>query len=277
MNLFPLTSLPRTGSTLLLNILNQNPKFQIGPDSEVGNLLLQNKDFMCDNIHHFQLPNETATECFKNFCVDGTKSWIKTICSDDKIFVDKSRHWLENLNYFFTLFPDIKILINIRDLRGIINSFEKIHENSLYVNNLDFRENLSFDQQNYRIGTILNLPYVKNGLFSLKELIDIPKKYINNIKICRYEDLISNPEKQLREIYEFLNIDNFNHDFNNIQQSYNNDNPYQPYGCHKIENRLKPFKQEDFVYLRQDVQNTIIKEHIWYYKNFYPEVLSQVV
>ena len=68
MNLLPLTSLPRSGSTLFLYILNQNPIFQIGPDSEIGNFLYHNKTFIQTNIHHFQLPHEKVSECFIDFC-----------------------------------------------------------------------------------------------------------------------------------------------------------------------------------------------------------------
>lgn len=273
MNLLPLTSLPRTGSTLLLYVLNQNPIFNIGPDSEIGNFLNHNKDFIHNNIIHFQLPHEKVTDCFNEFCRKGTEAWINQISTPDKIFIDKSRHWLKDLDYLFNLFPDIKILITVRDLRGMVNSFEKIHNNSLYVNRQQFHENLNYDIQQHRVGSIFNLFYVRDGLFALKELIDIPKKYTDQIKICRYEDLVFDPQKQLSEIYEFLNLPQFEHDFNNIEQEYYNDNPYQPYGCHKIKNSIE-FKEESFSELRDDIQDLIIQEHRWYYEAFYPEVIS---
>jgi hypothetical protein len=273
MNLLPLTSLPRTGSTLLLYILNQNPIFQIGPDSEIGNFLNHNKDFIQNNISHFQLPHEKVDDCFSEFCRKGTESWINQISSPDKIFLDKSRHWLKDLDYIFHLFPDIKIIITIRDLRGMLNSFEKIHNNSLYVNRQSFHENINFDLQHHRINSILNLFYVREGLFGLKQLIDIPQKHINQIKICRYEDLILNPNKQLNDIYEFLDFPQFKHNFDDINQEDYNDNSYQPYGCHKIKSKLE-FKEEKFSELRDDIQNLIINEYDWYYNAFYPEVIS---
>ena len=111
MNFIPLTSLPRSGSTLLLYILNQNPKFTIGPDSEIGNLLNINKEFICNNITHFQLPHETVSDCFYNFCRSGVDSWIKTISEPETIFVDKSRHWLKDLDYIFLCYGNVFICI----------------------------------------------------------------------------------------------------------------------------------------------------------------------
>jgi len=271
MNLIPLTSLPRTGSTLLLYILNQNSIFEIGPDSEIGNLLHHNKVFIQDNITHFQLPHEKVTGCFSEFCRKGTEAWINQISSPDKIFVDKSRHWLKDLDYIFNLFPDIKILMSIRDLRGMINSFEKIHNNSLYVNRQSFHQNISYDLQHQRVASILELFFVRDGLFSLKALIDIPKKYKNQIKICRYEDLISNPQNLLSEIYSFLEFPQFEHDFSSIKQGEYYDNPYQPYGSHKIKESVE-FKEETFSELRDDIQQLILQEYSWYYREFYPEV-----
>lgn len=272
MNLLPLTSLPRTGSTLLLYILNQNPLFHIGPDSEISNLLNWNKKFIEENIHHFQLHHEKVSECFIDFCRKGTEGWINQISPSDTIFVDKSRHWLVDLDYNFKLFPNIKIIVLIRDLRGIINSFEKIHNNSLFFDRSNIQENLNLDLQFQRVDNILNLPYIKNGLYSIKKLIDIPNLHKNKILFCRYEDLISNPEKELEEIYEFLDIPKFDHDFNKIEQEIYFDNPYQPYGCHKIKNKIeKSINQENFSHLRSDIQSMIVNEYYWYYRKFYPD------
>jgi sulfotransferase len=272
MNLIPLTSLPRTGSTLLLYILNQNPIFEIGPDSEIGNLLYHNKTFIQENITHFQLPHEKVSDCFNEFCRKGTEAWVNQISSPDKIFIDKSRHWLKDLDYVFSLFPNIKILITIRDLRGILNSFEKIHNNSLFVDRQSFHHNITHDLQHQRVASILDLFFIRDGLFSLKELVDIPKKYKNQIKICRYEDLLHDSQKVLSEVYEFLDLPRFNHDFNNIQQGDYYDNPYQPYGCHKIKNSIE-LKEETFSELREDTQQLILQEYRWYYQAFYPEIV----
>jgi hypothetical protein len=273
MNFIPLTSLPRTGSTLLLYILDQNPKFTIGPDSEIGQLLNYNKQFITDNISHFQLPHEKVTDCFINFCRSGVDSWIKTISDKQNVFIDKSRHWLKDLDFIFTVFPEIKIVVTIRDLRSIVNSFEKISKESLYVNRSETFGNLNEDLHIQRVGNILEIPYLKDGLFSLRQLIDIPQKYKDQIFISKYEDLIKNPQEHLNEIYDFLEISRYTHDFENITQGFYNDNPYQPFGKHKIKSKIEKSNEKNFSYLRQDVQNMIINEYYWYFQKFYPEEL----
>lgn len=273
MTLLPLTSLPRSGSTLLMSILGQNQKFHLGDDSEIGNLLNYNKQFMIGNIFHFQLPHEVASECFYEFCRKGTEAWISNIMPNDKIFLDKSRHWLKDLDYFFNIFPDFKMIINIRDLRGIVNSFEKIHNNSLFINKQSFYNQLNVDLQMQRVNNILNVDYLKDGLMSLKEILDIPKSFKDKIFICKYESLLNDPSSELGKIYEFLELPVYKHNFNEIEQGPYNDNPYQPYGCHKIKPKLGEYV-ENFSELRPDISNMIINEYMWYYDIFYREVLK---
>lgn len=272
MNLVPLTSLPRSGSTLLMSILGQNQKFHLGDDSEIGNLLNHNKQFMINSIHHFQLPHEVASECFYEFCRKGTGAWISNIMPEDKIFLDKSRHWLKDLDYFFNIFPNLKIIINIRDLRGIVNSFEKIHNNSLFIDKGSFYNQLNFDLQMQRVSNILNINYLRDGITSLKEIVDIPKNYKNNVFICKYEDLLDDPAAEMGRIYEFLDLPVYKHNFDEIEQKPYNDNPYQPYGCHRIKPKVEK-RVETFSELRPDITDMIINEYRWYYEIFYREVL----
>lgn len=274
-NILPLTSLPRSGSTLLMNILSQNNSFVIGNDSEIGNILNHNKRFMIDNIHHFQLPQDIASQCFYDFCRAGVNSWISNLCSEEKIFIDKSRHWLIDLDYFFKIFPNMKIIILIRDLRGIVNSFEKIHNNSLFVDkyDLNFYKNFDSDFQFQRIQMIFEYPIVQKGLVGIKELLELPKDFSDKILICRYEDLISNSKLFLDQIYDFLNLPPFDHNVEKINQILYNDNPYMPYGNHKIKNKLET-NVNSFLDLKSDISDMIINHHMWYYENFYSEVLT---
>lgn len=274
-NILPLTGLPRSGSTLLLYILNQNSKFTIGPDSEIANILNHNKRFIEDNIFHFQLPHEKVSECFLKFCREGVNGWISEICDNDKIFIDKSRHWMIDLDYIFNVFPDIKLLVTIRDLRGILNSYEKINSNSLFVKKHLYNKTLDSNLQIERAFDILNFDYIKSVLFTLKEISEVYKNYNQNLKICRYEDTISFPKQQLDSIYNFLNIDTFNHDFSNIEQSLFYDNPYQPYGCHKIKNKIDTENNNfKYPYLSEKTNEYIINNYSWYYEIFYPEVVK---
>lgn len=270
-NLVPLTSLPRSGSTLLMNILAQNSLFCVGQDSELSYVIAETKK----NIEEFtisqQVPYQNYQQSVLNFCIEGTKGWINTFANENQYFLDKSRGWIINVDYIYKVFPNLKSICVIRDLRGIVNSFEKIHNNSLSVNKNNFNYNLNENFLRQRIDGILNLWYIRDTLFSIKELIDIPKSYTHNILFVKYEQLISDPETVLQQIYQFLEIKCFDHDFNNIEQIAYNDNVFQPYGCHKIKNKVESIEQI-YSELNDDALNYILENYQWYYEEFYPEI-----
>jgi hypothetical protein len=69
--------------------------------------------------------------------------------------------------------------------------------------------------------------------------------------VVKYEDLLSNPEETMKKIYEFLEIDVFNHDFNNIKriETYNEDKAGLPEDLHKVRQVLgkSDIKVEDYL------------------------------
>jgi sulfotransferase len=272
MNFIALSSLPRSGSTLFLYILNQNPKFTIGPDSEISYVLNHNKKFIKDKIREYQIPHEIATECFLNFCRSGTNSWVDTLRDKDTIFLDKSRGWILDLDFTFKVFPNLKVIINVRDLRAIVNSFEKINSNSLYSDRKLYYKDIDNDLQRQRLDGILNFPILKDGLTALRELIEIPKKYNNNILITRHEDLIEDPNYFMKTFYDFVELPFFVHDFENIEQERNyNDNVYMPYGNHKIKNKLEKTLPKSYDQIRPDLLEQLMKGYSWYYNNYYSD------
>lgn len=272
MRLVPLTGFPRSGSTLLMSVLDQNPLFEIGDDSELGNLIFQTLSFVRDNIGHMQLNHEIVKKSVINYCNAGANAWIDTICPPDKIFIDKERHWTNFLDLYFNVIEDTKVIFILRDLRGIVNSFEKIRVNSLYYNKETEEHSVSNELiTTQRAMATLALPYVESAILSCKIIKETNFSHKDKIYFCRYEDLIQDPDNELNKIYEFLNINTFNHDFNNITQKGYNDNPYQPWGNHKIQSEIK-YRKENYEYLNQQTQDFIVRSYQWFYDLFYPEV-----
>lgn len=272
MNFIALSSLPRSGSTLLLYILNQNPKFAIGPDSDISYLLDTSRSYIKIAIKDSQIPHQKVTDCFLNFCKSGTESWISNLIKEDQIFIDKSRGWLIDMDFTFKVFPNLKMIFNIRDLRSIVNSFEKVHHDSIYADNKSYYKNIESDLQTQRIDGIIKSHMVNDPLTSLRELTEIPKKYTSNILITRNEDLIEDPNSFMKTIYEFLELPFYQHDFENINQDNNyNDNPYMPYGNHKIKNSLDKEVSPKYEYVRDDISEKIVRGYSWFYDNLYSD------
>lgn len=272
MKFIPFGSLPRSGSTLLSNILSQNNQFHVSHCSDLSRLISSTKNFIEDHTAYQQIDYDLFNNCVKNFCIHGTGGWVNTLCPKDKILVDKSRSWLIDIDYVYKIFEELKMIILIRDLRGVVNSFEKIHNNSWTVNRNIFDYNFETDFQRQHVDYILNLWFLRQPLISLKELLDLNRTYLHNLLIIKYEDLLTNPLYTMEKIYEFLDLPNFKHDFDSIEGFEHNDNPHQPYGCHKIFPKLQKLKTI-YQELNDENLNYIIEKHNWFYQEFYPEVL----
>ncbi len=274
--LIPFCGLPRSGSTLLCNVIGQHPDVTLSADSALPDLLITVLDQAQKSIQESQYDADLSYKLYENFIDYGTKSWINNL-SSTKFYLDKSRAWSEIFNLVFTLYPDTKIIFTIRDLRGVYLSFDKLSSKGIFSNGLSsyYDEFQDFDKDflDERIDYFLKGDMVKKHLSRLKEIVDLDRSYLDRIKIIRYEDFMENPNKILYEISNFLGLDSYNFDLNNISQINYKDTFYLPYGYHKIKKSLTPSIPNYNDKLRKSAQNKIFKDYRWYYSIFYPEVL----
>jgi sulfotransferase len=268
--------LPRTGSTLLVNVLNQNPQVTISPDSILGSLVYASQSHFTDTVRESQYDAETSYKLIGNFCRSGVNSWIETICDTD-IYIDKCRSWSHELDFLFNLFPDIKIIYTIRDIRGIVSSIEKVHKKTM----MNYKDEIYFGEQDYdfnkenlykiRIKSLLDSSMIRKNLICLKEILDVRPEYLDRIKIIRYEDFILNPEETLDSIWSYIGERFYNHDLKNIKQVPYHDSIFLPYGNHRIKSKLEEFDPFDFSSIPEKIQENIMLDHSWYYEEFYED------
>jgi len=266
---------PRSGSTVLAHILNQNSLFTLEQNTNLAEILNVIRIYARDEIKNSPTNHQDLEKQIINFCRSGANSWANDVCNSE-ILLDKSRYWLYHYQFMFKVFPDMKMILHIRDLRFIVNSFEKINHNSLSIDfGGKYYKDLKINFMLQRVDEILNLWFLRDTLVSIKEMLDLAPECRNNILLFRYEDLINFPQDSLNKIYDFLNLPRFTHDFNNIVDNIrHNDNIYQPYGDHIIKPQLEKSLPNYCSHLSDDISNYIINEYNWYYKEFYPEIVS---
>lgn len=272
--IIPLTGLPRSGSTVLMSILNQNKSFTVAPDSDLPVFLISIKTWAANRTNHSQLPHKVFHKSIINFCRSGSESWLNDNCTTN-FSIDKNRSWLQQHQFMFQVFPDIKMILNIRDLRFVINSMLKAQSNTFWFNFQNYYSDMNEDFMFQRIKDCLNLEWFKECLTSLKELIDIGPSYREQLLIFRHEELILNPQNSMNRIYDFFELPRYEHDFNNIEQiEPHYDNMYMPYGDHQIQSKLATKLPNTLSHLPQKYADWIVEEYRWYYEKFYPEVFN---
>ena len=70
-------------------------------------------------------------------------------------------------------------------------------------------------------------------------------------------------------LYEFLGLEPYAHDFNNVEQiTKEDDSVYGIYGDHNIRNEVKPIKSSALEILGQPLCNQIKEKYRWFYETF---------
>lgn len=271
----PVCGLPRSGSTILVNILNQNPNITISPDSILSTMVLNAQETFSQSVSESQYDADTSYEMFANFCRSGMESWISTI-SKTPYYIDKCRSWGHQLDFLFKIYPEIKIILIIRDLRGIASSIEKIQKNTVMEYKSDFLfgdQPYDFNKEDLYINKVQNAfetCMLRKNLICIKEILDVRREYFDSIKIIRYEDLILETNYTIDTIYDHLNIPKFSHDLDNIKQHPYHDSFYLPYGRHKVKTRIEKFDPYKFL-VPPKIQDFLMEKYSWYYEEFYPD------
>lgn len=215
-NIVFFSGMARSGSHLVSDILNQNPNFH----SEGLSPLL---DIVWNNVNVFsseKIQNELMyfnRDSF-DFCQDTVEfiveNYYKNV-SKDMIVFDKNRSWPlpQNIKIIETFInKNPKIVICKRRPRDAAISFIKSCMDSGYTQE-DSEEvvlNLSDD-----IGTN---PFMRPLAVTI--FCNLENRDKENYFFIDYDDLIDNHENIFSSLYNFLNVDPYQHDFINIEESY---------------------------------------------------------
>lgn len=212
------SGLPRSGTNLLKNILAQNNNIQVSHESVVCTIV--NSVFASakkyNNEYNYNENLEELESTIKNFIKGGTQQ----IDSDyKKIHINHNKYWSEYLPKMITL--GYKVIFSVRNISDILCSFE--HQKQKH---LSFDTTLNLNCQNPLIGRLEQheiFGFFQSGISFLNDVSMDLDKYKDNLLIVRYEDFVNHPKEILDKIYSFLNIDAFEHDFNNININGYND------------------------------------------------------
>jgi len=217
---FFLSGLPRTGSTLLSNILNQNPDIYCSPEQSIVCDLLFNNEQYIENSEEYQSwtnesgKNKVLTSIIQNFYSHRSEKYI----------LDKSRTWgtpynLDLIRKYIT--EDIKIVCTVRPILEILASFIKLfHENgtgAFVDNNINSNGRLIYRPIDDVRCDELMIPggALDKALFALSQ----HKNNDGIFHFVEYDDLVFNTKKTIQDIYNFLEIEYFDHWFENLKSS----------------------------------------------------------
>lgn len=260
-------SLPRAGSTLLQNILMQNPEFYSTPTSGVIELLLGSRTIYSTGDAFKAQDPEQMKIGMQNFYKQGLYGFYNAITDRPYVF-EKSRAWVGNYGFLEFFESDIKMVCMVRDLRSIFTSMEKnfrknSHIDPLIVNGVELKNMTTVA----RIDHFSTTPPVGPSIEWLFEAIH--QGYDKKIHFIKFEDLTTDPEKEMKKLYNYLGFEYYQHHFTNMEQlTHENDVIHGIFGDHKIKPNIEPLKNDYIEILGKDQSDRIRQHYDWFYKKF---------
>lgn len=211
-----LTGLPRSGGTLLAAILNQNKDVFVSPLSPLPELLYQ--------AHNIRENNEnTIRSSGQKLRVAETISVMPSVFYSNvqsPVVIDRSKAWgspahLPLIQEFIT--PTPKIIYTVRNITDILASYINLNIEPFkqdYFSGELFSNYYRTDNDGMAEYIMrLNGP-MDSALCNLANCLKQENKKF--IHIVEYDKLVNSPQETMDNIYKFLNLPKYEHNFSNI-------------------------------------------------------------
>jgi sulfotransferase len=237
-----MAGLPRSGSTVLSALLNQNPDIYSSPQTDLVGMLyeLESKipgyeSYRAKLMH----PN------FASVLYGMADNFYAPI--DKPVVIDKNRGWgtpynWDNLSLYVN--PEGKVILTMRPILEVLASFIRVAQKTNkatasmpYLNN-DLWATHYRDATDAQVENIMAANgELDRAIFSIANLI---KNHRDKVYVVWFDDLLDSPQKTMNGIYDFLNLDHFEHNFNNIKPVDNHDDlsGYGMIGLHDVNKKL---------------------------------------
>jgi sulfotransferase len=118
------SSMPRAGSTIIQNILGQNPEIFPTPTSGVFEMLTASRTIFSDGLEFKAQDENQMLEGFKGYLKGGLYGFYNNI-TDKPYVIDKCRGWNAEWEFINAFDPNPKVICMIRDIRSVYASLEK--------------------------------------------------------------------------------------------------------------------------------------------------------
>ena len=214
MNFYFDCGLPRSGSTLLTALLNQNPQIHAGTLSPVFEVMY----YTNDRLQGEQAQAFPKPEVFRRMVLNVITEYYSD--RNEEVIVDKCRAWpahIDLIKQYIT--PDPKIICTVRHPLDILASFITLFHKDGGLNFIDkamLKQGL-FVTDDTRCHFMMN-----PGGIVWESMNALATAFRQNqtqyIHFIQYDDLVSDPKRVMQSIHSYLRLKPFEYDFENIVQ-----------------------------------------------------------
>jgi sulfotransferase len=261
-----MAGLPRAGSTVLSALLNQNPRIHSGPSSPVVPIMLELEKNFSNNELFVAYPKmdqakQIIASVLPQFYNDVSKA----------VIIDKNRSWVNRPEYitgYFDIEP--KIICPVRNLDEVVASFVKLcHDNPIqagkplnFIDKAIIKNGQELTDEN-RASFVAGPGIIGQSFDGIKSILS--KGQDKLIHFVEYDDLMDNSQETMNKIYDFLEEEHFEHDFDNITNIHreNDMNTYGIEKMHEVPSKLKKSSIDPKQVLPEEIYNLCQGQEFW--------------
>lgn len=230
-----ISGLPRAGSTLTSAILRQNPRFHAGMSSPVSGLF-------GGIISQVSAGTELSTQVNQDQRARLLRGLFDSYYADreESVIFDTYRAWTSYLPALMRLFPESKVICLVRDVAWIMDSMERQFRENAFENTRLFNDPAERSTVYTRVDALANANrLVGFPWHALREACY--SEFADRLVLVEYDLLIRRPGEVFKLIYEFLDEEPCDHDFESVEYDAPEfDSQLGLDGLHRVHRKVEP-------------------------------------
>ncbi len=211
-----IAGLPRSGSTLLSAILNQNPRFSASIT-----------DALISYLRNIIINTDAGSGIRTLVPVHKQKAIMQAImdayyADANPVCFNTNRAWGAHTNLIADLYPHSKIILCVRHVCWILDSFERLHQHTPYDLKAIYG-NQDLPTVYHRTNSLIDLHAGGSGLVGMSVLNTKQALFsAEQPRICviEYDTLCEQPKWVMQQLYDFLDEPQYAHDFSDVSANY---------------------------------------------------------
>lgn len=237
------SGLPRSGSTLLLNIIGQRDDCHVTPTNDLIELVVGVRNSWMHQQCFISQGLETIRPKVAKTIRGMVEGFHRESVDAGKTIIDKSRGWIAYIELLEEVFErPIKVLVTVRDVRAIVASFEKLYRGHPLTRHEVFGEEYLKAQTIHGRADQLLSPGGVVGLPIARLTDAIHRGLSDRLIIVPYRMLTHNPSETIRNVEESIGLAPAEYDFANIRQVTAEDDSVHGMQLHTIRPEVVPCK-----------------------------------
>ena len=261
------SSMPRAGSTLIQNILGQNPEIYTSPTSGIYDMIYNSRLVYSNGPEFKAQDTKIMEEAWKGYCRGAIYGYYSSI-TDRPYVIDKCRGWNGEKNFIEFFDGPPKIICMIRDPRAVYASLEKKYRANPQTDHgiVNWGEMSGTTTDKRIIHWSSNLPIGPTMDRIYQVMLDGTHE---DILFIKFEELTKNPKREMERIYEYLELPFYEHDFDNVEQiTHEDDKVFGVFGDHKIRQKVSPVEEDFREILGPSGCKLLTDNYAWFYDAF---------